>query len=237
MKRTYIYSISLAAALALGGSLAASAQTMAQNPGAMAGPQGTAPGMMGGQGGMGGMGGGMGQGMQGQMMRMMQMMKAMHAQGGMMGGAMMGGASPMAGLIKSFDTDGDGTVSAQEMQAGLAAKLAEYDANGDATLSIDEFETLHSALIREKMVDRFQALDADGDGQVTEQELTAAAERMKGAMGGGMMGGGMMGGMGAMMGGMGQGGMGQGGMGQGMQGQGGMGQGNGAMMQDQDKDN
>lgn len=38
---------------------------------------------------------------------------------------------------------------------------------------------LHSRLIRETMVDRFQHLDADGDGQVTRDEMTAPAKKIE----------------------------------------------------------
>ncbi len=99
---------------------------------------------------------------------------------GMMGGGMMGGMGPMHGAVmQMFDADGDGTVTAEELRAGLQAKLTEYDSDGDGTLSISEFETLHSVMIRETMVDRFQHLDADGDGSVTADEISAVADTME----------------------------------------------------------
>jgi len=61
----------------------------------------------------------------------------------------------------------------------MQAKLTEYDSDGDGTLSIAEFETLHSAMIREKMVDKFQQLDADGDGAITSDEMIAPAKKME----------------------------------------------------------
>lgn len=141
---------------------------------------------------------------------MMQMMTRMHAQ--MMGGSgpmggmgMMGAGGPTSGMgIERFDTDGDGRVTSQEAHEGLQALLAEYDADGDEALSLAEFETLHSALIRETMVDRFQFLDDDGDGEVSVAEIVKPAdmmERMK-TMRGGMMPGpnGGMQGDGGMMG-------------------------------------
>ena len=60
-----------------------------------------------------------------------------------------------------------------------STSLTEYDGNGDGSLSIAEFEILHSAMIREAMVDRFQYLDADGDGAVTAEEMTAPATKME----------------------------------------------------------
>ena len=104
--------------------------------------------------------------------KMMGMMKHMH-------GEMMGGMGPMGGdIMQKFDKDGDGSVTPNEMRTQLQAKLTEFDSNGDSALSIAEFETLHSAMIREIMVDKFQHLDADGDGTVTAQEMTAPAEMM-----------------------------------------------------------
>ncbi|MDU8914066.1 calcium-binding protein [Aestuariicoccus sp. MJ-SS9] len=114
---------------------------------------------------------------------MMPMMMPGHgmmgAFGGLPGTGMMGGMPTMGdmygGLGKMLDEDGDGMVTPQEIRLGLNGLRAEYDADGDGTLSIDEFETLHSALIREAMVDRFQYLDADGDGRITEDEMQAPA--------------------------------------------------------------
>lgn len=133
--------------------------------------------------------------------RMMQMMR--HGQDGMRGGPRgpggPGGPGAMAHMLKDMDADEDGKTTPEEIKAGLAAKLAEFDANGDGSLSIGEFEPLHSAAIREKMVDRFQNLDADGDGQVTSDEFAEIAERIgrRASMMGERRGhGGMMGGPG-----------------------------------------
>ena len=173
MKRTTLFALGLIASTVTAG--AAIAQGTPQHGGG-AGQAATAPH----QGGMGGMGGGGQAGGMGNMGGMMQMMQKMHGQmmsggmgGGMMGGGM-GGAANMA-----FDTDGDGKVSPDEMRAGLAAQLAQYDADGDGVLSIAEFEALNSAMIRNQMVDRFQALDEDGDGQVTGDEMVAPAARLE----------------------------------------------------------
>jgi len=163
------------------------------------GEKGQGSEMMGNLGGAG-MGAGMGEGM-GNHKQMMQMMMRMHSQ--MMGGASQGGmgsmggqghlmggmgktgAGPAGGMMMGgmkmpmMDADNDGTVTAEEARAGLTAKLKEFDADGDGSLSIAEFETLHSANIREQMVDRFQRFDNDGDGQVTLEEMTAPASRME----------------------------------------------------------
>lgn len=118
------------------------------------------------------------------MMKMHRMMMKMH--NGMMDGDMMGHGMMnhrnvhMARVFHGhFDTDEDGKVSPQEARTTLEGWLKESDANGDGTLNIAEFEALHSRLTRETMVDRFQHLDADGDGQVTHDEMTAPAKMME----------------------------------------------------------
>ena len=107
----------------------------------------------------------------------MEMMEHMHQ---MMGGhaGMMSGMHG-AGMMFANDEDGDGIVTPDEIRSTLETLRAKYDANNDGVLSLDEFEVLHSALIRETMVDRFQHLDADGDGSVTEEEMLAPADQLE----------------------------------------------------------
>lgn len=131
------------------------------------------------QGGM--MGGGMG-------------MMGQH--GGMMGMGMMGSGQSYA--MATFDTNKDGTLSPEEMTAGIQAELKTYDTDANGTLSLDEFAAMHAAHTRPMTVRAFQMHDADGDAQVTEAEMTATAAMMQSHVGdqqGGMpgMGHGMMG--------------------------------------------
>ncbi len=126
----------------------------------------------GGHGGM--MGGGM--------MQMMERMHGLMNSGGMgsgMGAGMMGGGMMSSGMQQAFDTDKDGSVSPEELRNGLLVELKAQDADGDNALSIEEFEVLHSARIRNQMVDKFQNLDANGDGLVTEAEMAAPADKME----------------------------------------------------------
>lgn len=113
---------------------------------------------------------------------MSQMMTRMHGmmgdRGRMHGMDMMDGMMGM-GLHERFDENGDFDVTADEIRSGLDGLRTQYDEDGDGALSIDEFETLHSALIRERMVDRFQHLDNDGDGQVTEEEMQEPVRQME----------------------------------------------------------
>ena len=116
--------------------------------------------------------------------------------GGMMGGGMgmMGGAQTYA--MATFDTNKDGTLSPEEMTAGIQAELKTYDTDANGTLSLEEFAVMHAAHTRPMTVRAFQMHDADGDAQVTEAEMAAMTEMMQSHMAGqqGGMGYGMMGG-------------------------------------------
>ncbi|WP_323035642.1 calcium-binding protein [Pararhodobacter sp.] len=114
--------------------------------------------------------------------QVMQTMMRMHSGGGMGAGMMDAGmmdGGMMDQMAEGADTDGNGVVSPEEMQASLTNRLAVYDIDGDGTLSLAEFEAMHAAMIRPMMVDRFQSLDEDGDGQVTSDEMIASSEQMQ----------------------------------------------------------
>ena len=104
---------------------------------------------------------------------------------GMMGGGigmMMGGAQSYA--MAKFDTNKDGTLSPEEMTAGIQAELKTYDTDANGKLSLDEFAVMHAAHTRPMTVRAFQMHDADGDAQVTEAEMGAMAVMMQSHMGG-----------------------------------------------------
>ncbi len=118
---------------------------------------------------------------------------------GMMGGGMgmmMGGAQHHA--MATFDTNKDGTLSPDEMTAGIQAELKSYDKDANGMLSLEEFAVMHTAHTMPMTVRAFQMHDADGDAQVTEAEMAEMAAMMQSHMDGqqdGMpnMGKGMMG--------------------------------------------
>jgi Ca2+-binding EF-hand superfamily protein len=99
--------------------------------------------------------------------------------GGMMGGGMgmMGGAQSYA--MATFDTNSDGTLSPEEMTAGIQAELTTYDTDANGTLSLEEFAVMHAAHTRPMTVRAFQMHDADGDAQVTEAEMAAMVAMMQ----------------------------------------------------------
>ncbi|WP_297779683.1 calcium-binding protein [uncultured Roseovarius sp.] len=108
-----------------------------------------------------------------------------HGQGYMHGADMMGGPGMMGhpgmmeNMFGSFDENNDGRMSPGEMRKGFAARMKEFDSNGDGSMTLEEFEAFHAAMIRNMVVDHFQALDEDGDGRITGAEMSAPADRME----------------------------------------------------------
>ncbi len=91
----------------------------------------------------------------------------MGGHGMMRGHGMMGGY----GRVMTFDTDGDGRVTQAEIDKFRGDRLAKFDTDGNGSLTLSEYQKLWLAAMREKMVDRFQDLDADGDAVVTTEEF------------------------------------------------------------------
>jgi hypothetical protein len=90
-------------------------------------------------------------------------------------------------MIQKFDTNGDGTLDDAERAQKKAAfqarraehhkqALAKYDANRDGTLDDAERAAMHD----DRLAQRFQAMDANRDGQLSLDEFKASA-RTKGA--------------------------------------------------------
>ncbi|MEO1274663.1 MAG: calcium-binding protein [Pseudomonadota bacterium] len=88
------------------------------------------------------------------------------------------GAQMFDRTLETFDADGDGSITQDEVNATRAERLAEFDADGNGALSIEEFEALWLDAMRERMVDRFQAHDDDGDGAVTVEEFSEEFSRL-----------------------------------------------------------
>lgn len=112
---------------------------------------------------------------EGQMMR-----HGGHGDRGMrMGGMGMGmGNMQDNPVYQSFDADKDGTVTAAELETGLAALHAEYDADGNGMLSEGEFAALFAQVTRSMATRPFTTLDADGDGQISAEEMAFPAKMM-----------------------------------------------------------
>lgn len=77
----------------------------------------------------------------------------------------------MQNFMEMFDTNADGAITQDEIDATRNERLAAFDANADGNLSLEEFEALWLDAMRERMVDQFQRHDANGDGLVTADEF------------------------------------------------------------------
>ncbi len=94
------------------------------------------------------------------------------------GGPSFGPGGPMHGMLEAYDSNGDGKLTQQEIDAARADQLRKFDADGDGGLNLDEYRALWLDAMRERMVDRFQAHDDDGDGKVTAEEFGERFSRM-----------------------------------------------------------
>ncbi|WP_422368416.1 EF-hand domain-containing protein [Pelagibius sp.] len=102
-----------------------------------------------------------------------------HCSQGYGGGPGMGGhGGRMATMLRYFDSDGDGAVSQAEIDQVRDERFAAFDGDQSQSLSLAEFEGLWLDFMRERMVDGFQRLDADGDGQVTLAEVNRPLGQM-----------------------------------------------------------
>lgn len=84
-----------------------------------------------------------------------------------------GGRGMFGQMMEKVDADGDRAVTQAEIDTFRAAVVSDADTSGDGDISLDEFETIYLNMMRDRMVDAFQKLDADGDGVVTQAEMDA----------------------------------------------------------------
>lgn len=88
--------------------------------------------------------------------------------------------APLALAI--YDTDGDGRITAEEIEARKAARFAEADADGDGGLSPEELVALDEAIRMEvqlaRAAQRIERFDDNGDGLLQSEEIEARTPRI-----------------------------------------------------------
>lgn len=92
------------------------------------------------------------------------------------------GGERMKNAVKQMDANNDGAISFEEfrMPEGRDAPEMRMDANGDGEITRDEVSQAATQRTEEALT-HFDALDADGDGVVTQSERRRAAfDRMDG---------------------------------------------------------
>jgi len=74
-------------------------------------------------------------------------------------------------LFAAFDTDKDDALTQPEVDKARRVQFAKFDKDGNGSLGLEEFQALWLDVTRERMVDRFQRHDDDGDAKVTPEEF------------------------------------------------------------------
>ena len=79
--------------------------------------------------------------------------------------------------IELFDTDGSGTVSLEEITAEQGRLIQATDVDGNGTLSVEEFRRRGHLLLMLRATTVFDMLDANGDRELTAEEIAAPSQR------------------------------------------------------------
>ena len=80
-------------------------------------------------------------------------------------------------FVRFLDTNGDGKVSLAEINAEQKRLIAASDVNGDGKLSVDEFRRRGRLFMRLHATTLFDLMDANGDKELTEDEITKPSAR------------------------------------------------------------
>jgi hypothetical protein len=79
--------------------------------------------------------------------------------------------------LETYDADGDGTVTQEEIEGGRAERFSAADADGDGALSAEELIAMEEAIGQEARLARAVAvvarMDDNGDGLLQVEELEA----------------------------------------------------------------
>ncbi|MBO0345287.1 calcium-binding protein [Roseibium sp. CAU 1637] len=81
-------------------------------------------------------------------------------------------------LFSDFDTNSDGVITQEEIDAVVATRFSETDRDGNAEIGLEEFKTALAERTKPMQVRAFQRFDVDGDGTVTQAETDAAADKL-----------------------------------------------------------
>ncbi|MCP4700420.1 MAG: hypothetical protein GY862_26750 [Gammaproteobacteria bacterium] len=88
-----------------------------------------------------------------------------------MGDSMMNHQIRMAEQTARFDSNGDGRVTREEMQAARAEAFRQGDSDANGALSLAELQTLQAKRKEERLAAGYAYLDSDSDGAITAAEF------------------------------------------------------------------
>jgi Ca2+-binding EF-hand superfamily protein len=84
--------------------------------------------------------------------------------------------------MEALDTNGDGDISREEVDAVRAERFAATDTDGDGLISAEEFSAAAEAREVQQRAERhaaiFEHLDTDGDGTLSNGELSPQIDHM-----------------------------------------------------------
>ena len=81
-------------------------------------------------------------------------------------------------MFEQVDTDGDGKVTMAEATAFLDDIRNANDSDGNGTIGLQEFEGILLEQARPMIAARFQRLDDNGDGELSDSEIADRVERL-----------------------------------------------------------
>lgn len=81
------------------------------------------------------------------------------------------GDGPRQISFEALDTNGDGQVTKEEMEARAAARFVDADTNGDGLLSKEELVARAEAGTADRVDRMLQRFDKNDDGQLSQDEL------------------------------------------------------------------
>lgn len=76
-------------------------------------------------------------------------------------------------MLSRYDENGDRAITLEEVMTARGTQFKNFDTNKDGAINLTEFERLWLDEMRERMVDRFQDHDSDGDGKINEADYSA----------------------------------------------------------------
>jgi Ca2+-binding EF-hand superfamily protein len=92
-------------------------------------------------------------------------------------------------MFKSMDANGDGRISAAEHAASAKKMFGTMDINKDGKVTASEMDASHERITGKKAapgelgsMEKIRVIDANGDGQLSEEEHAAGSQKMFDAM-------------------------------------------------------